>query len=233
MVKGIKDGCDLSDCLLAGGETAEMPGFYADGEYDLAGFCVGSVPKDRVIDGSTVKKGDVVLGLPSSGVHSNGFSLVRRVIDASGLSLLDPAPWTDGVAPGASLGQALLTPTRIYVRDVLRLHDALRDTPDGGLKAACHVTGEGHPGNIPRVLPKGLTAKLDTTSWTPPGVFQWIRSVGNCTGVEMYTTFNMGIGMILVCSKDAVAVAQRACPDAIVVGEIVEGTEVILDKLDW
>ncbi|CAG9462762.1 unnamed protein product [Pedinophyceae sp. YPF-701] len=217
VIRGIVKGCELAKCDLMGGETAEMPGFYEPGEYDLSGFAVGAVKKDRVIDGTSVKVGDVVLGLPSSGVHSNGFSLVRRILDRAGVQLSDPAPWG-----GQTFGEALLAPTIIYVDDLLRLHDEV------GVKAAAHITGEGHPGNIPRVLPKGVTAKLDRASWTPPALFRWLQEAGDVSDQEMFRTFNMGIGMVLVIDPEEVTHAQQVLPHAKVVGQIVEGDSVII-----
>ena len=171
VISGIADGCRQAGCALIGGETAEMPGMYGDGEYDLAGFAVGSVKKDKVVDGSKVKVGDVILGMPSSGVHSNGFSLVRRVLAASGTQLTDATPWG-----GGSFGEVLLAPTEIYVKDVVKLADA------GLVHAASHITGEGHPGNIPRVLPKGVTAKLYKDKWDVLPIFKWLQEAGGIEG---------------------------------------------------
>jgi len=220
VIKGIVDGCKLADCTLMGGETAEMPGFYGPGEYDLSGFAVGSVHKDRVVDGSAVKVGDVVLGLPSSGVHSNGFSLVRKVLERSGVSLQDPAPWAGPGGP--KLGEVLLTPTHIYVKDILALHESV------GVKAAAHITGEGHPGNIPRVLPKGVTCKLDKNSWDVLPIFKWLQEAGNIAEKEMFHTFNMGIGMVIVIEPEEVTNALKVLPHAKIIGEIVEGQDVIV-----
>lgn len=215
VIKGIVDGCQQSDCALLGGETAEMPGFYADGEYDLSGFAVGIVKKDSVIDGKNILAGDVLLGLPSSGVHSNGFSLVRRVLSQSGCSLEDKIP-----GEAVTLGEALMAPTVLYVKQVLDL------ISKGGVKGIAHVTGGGFTDNIPRVFPKGLGAAITTDSWPVLPVFKWIQEVGRIDDSEMRRTFNMGIGMVLVVSPEA---ASRILGDAnganpiYRIGEVVTG----------
>lgn len=211
------DGCKQSDCQLLGGETAEMPGFYPEGEYDLAGFAVGSVKKDAVIDGSRIAAGDVVLGIASSGVHSNGFSLVRKVLEVSGNSLHDTAPWS-----GQSFGHTLLTPTIIYVLDVLKLIDA------ADVRGLVHITGGGFPENIPRVVPKGLATKVFRSSWEVPALFQWVQEAGSVPDAEMFRTFNMGVGMVAVVPKSDVEKALAAGVGAFVLGEIVEGEGVIM-----
>ncbi|KAH6790172.1 phosphoribosylformylglycinamidine cyclo-ligase [Perilla frutescens var. frutescens] len=192
VIKGIVDGCQQSDCALLGGETAEMPGFYADGEYDLSGFAVGIVKKDSVIDGKNIEVGDVLIGLPSSGVHSNGFSLVRRVLERSGLSLRDNLPGSS-----VTLGEALMAPTVIYVKQVLDI------IGKGGVKGIAHITGGGFTDNIPRVFPKGLGALVYKNSWAVPPVFKWIQEAGRIEEAEMSRTFNMGIGMVLVVKEEA------------------------------
>ncbi|KAL6324900.1 hypothetical protein AAG906_019808 [Vitis piasezkii] len=192
VIKGIVDGCQQSDCVLLGGETAEMPDFYADGEYDLSGFAVGVVKKDSVIDGKTIVPGDVLIGLPSSGVHSNGFSLVRRVLSKSGLSLKGQLP-----GEAITLGEALMAPTIIYVKQVLDF------ISKGGVKGIAHITGGGFTDNIPRVFPKGLGAVIYKDSWEVPSVFKWIQEAGRIEDAEMRRTFNMGIGMVLVVSPEA------------------------------
>ncbi|KAJ9696621.1 hypothetical protein PVL29_008702 [Vitis rotundifolia] len=192
VIKGIVDGCQQSDCVLLGGETAEMPDFYADGEYDLSGFAVGVVKKDSVIDGKNIVPGDVLIGLPSSGVHSNGFSLVRRVLSRSGLSLKDQLP-----GEAIALGEALIAPTVIYVKQVLDF------ISKGGVKGIAHITGGGFTDNIPRVFPKGLGAVIYKDSWEVPSVFKWIQEAGQIEDAEMRRTFNMGIGMVLVVSPEA------------------------------
>ncbi|KAE8697939.1 Phosphoribosylformylglycinamidine cyclo-ligase [Hibiscus syriacus] len=215
VIKGIVDGCQQSDCALLGGETAEMPDFYAKDEYDLSGFAVGIVKKDSVIDGKNIVAGDVLIGLPSSGVHSNGFSLVRRVLARSGLSLKDQLP---GAA--VTLGEALMAPTVIYVKQVLDI------IGKGGVKGIAHITGGGFTDNILRVFPKGLGAVIYNNSWNLPPVFKWIQQAGNIENAEMRRTFNMGIGMVLVVSKEA---SQRILEDAngaYNIGEVVNGESV-------
>ncbi|PIN06695.1 Phosphoribosylformylglycinamidine cyclo-ligase [Handroanthus impetiginosus] len=191
VIKGIVDGCQQSDCALLGGETAEMPDFYADGEYDLSGFAVGIMKKDSVIDGKNIAVGDVLLGLPSSGVNSNGFSLVRRVLERSGLSLKDNLPGSS-----FTLGEALMAPTVIYVKQILDI------ISKGGVKGIAHITGGGFNDNIPRVFPKGLGALIYNDSWVVPPVFKWIQEAGKIEDIEMRRTFNMGIGMVIVVSKE-------------------------------
>jgi phosphoribosylformylglycinamidine cyclo-ligase len=199
IVAGIAAACRDVNCALIGGETAEMPGMYADGDYDLAGFAVGAVERDQLLTGATVAEGDIVLGLASSGVHSNGFSLVRRIVASSGLGYADPAPF----APGASLGEALLTPTRLYVRSCLAAVRA------GTVKALAHITGGGLLENIPRVLPGGLAAELDASSWVLPPVFRWLKAQGGIAPAEMARTYNCGIGMIAVASPANAEAALR------------------------
>ncbi len=187
VIAGIAEGCRQAGCALVGGETAEMPGMYSAGDYDLAGFSVGAAERGALLP-RDVGPGDVVLGLASSGVHSNGYSLVRRIVADSGLSWEADAPF----APGQSLARALLAPTRIYVRSLLALHKA------GLLKAAAHITGGGLPGNVPRVLPEGTRAVIDAATWTVPPVFAWLASQGRVAAEEMLRVFNCGIGMVLV-----------------------------------
>ncbi|GHD32759.1 phosphoribosylformylglycinamidine cyclo-ligase [Parahalioglobus pacificus] len=194
VVTGIGAGCELSGCALVGGETAEMPGMYEGDDYDLAGFCVGVVEKDSIIDGSKVTEGDVLLGLPSSGPHSNGYSLIRKILEVSGASL-------DDDLDGSPLGKALLTPTTIYVKPLLELFKHCE------VKALSHITGGGLPENLPRVLPDNCNAVVDTASWEWPAVFNWLQENGNVDTQEMYRTFNCGVGMV-VCV--AAAEATRA-----------------------
>lgn len=213
VIKGIVDGCQQSDCALLGGETAEMPDFYADGEYDLSGFAVGIVKRDSVIDGKNITAGDVLIGLPSSGVHSNGFSLVRRVLARSGLSLKDQIP-----GEASTLGEALMAPTVIYVKQVLDI------ISKGGVKGIAHITGGGFTDNIPRVFPKGLGAVIYNDSWEVPTVFKWIQEAGNIEDAEMRRTFNMGIGMVLVVSPDAAPrILDDGATTACRIGEVVNG----------
>ncbi|GGC31691.1 phosphoribosylformylglycinamidine cyclo-ligase [Siccirubricoccus deserti] len=192
VVAGIAEGCRQAGCALVGGETAEMPGMYAAEDYDLAGFAVGAAERGALLPRADIGPGDVLLGLASSGVHSNGFSLVRRVIQAGNAGLGGPAPF----AAGQSLGEALLAPTRIYVQPLLALHRA------GLLKAAAHITGGGLPGNLPRVLPKGVAAAVDGASWPVPPVFGWLARTGNVAAEEMLRVFNCGIGMVVVVAAD-------------------------------
>ena len=205
VIRGIAEGCRQAGCALVGGETAEMPGMYAPGDYDLAGFAVGAVERDQALTGAGVQAGDTVLGIASSGVHSNGFSLVRRIVADTNLGYDAPAPF----AQGQTLGQALLAPTRIYVKPLLQ---ALRAPgyAAGGVKAVAHITGGGILENLPRVLPDGLMAEIEAASWPLPPVFQWLRRMGNVADQEMLRTFNCGIGMILVvASADAAAVSAK------------------------
>ncbi len=198
IVAGIAEGCRQCGCALIGGETAEMPGMYAPGHYDLAGFAVGAAERAALLPAG-LAAGDAVLGLTSSGVHSNGFSLVRRVIADAGLAWDDPAPF----ANSRTLGEALMTPTRLYVRQVMALHRA------GLLRAACHVTGGGLPGNLPRVLPQGLDIALDTP-WPVPPVFPWLARTGGIATAEMLRVFNCGIGMAVIVSDATAAAALLA-----------------------
>ena len=215
VVASIADGCRQAGCALIGGETAEMPGLYGDGDYDLAGFAVGAVERDAILPRRDLEAGDVLIGLPSSGVHANGFSLVRRVVSACGLGWHDPAPF----APGSELGAALLTPTRIYVRQIL---DTIQACP-GAVKALCHITGGGLIDNLPRILPGGLAAAIETNAVDMPAVFEWLQTEARLDGHEMYRTFNCGIGMIVVTSAaDAPAVIASLGSDAKVVGSLTE-----------
>jgi phosphoribosylformylglycinamidine cyclo-ligase len=191
LVRGIARGCRQAGCSLVGGETAEMPSFYPNGEYDVAGFAVGVVERRRLIDGSAVRPGDVLIGLPSSGLHSNGYSLVRRVLlERARLPLDRPAP---GLR--TALGTELLRPTRIYVAAIRAL---LRDVPHGTVRAMAHITGGGLPGNLPRVLPKGCRAVIDRRTWRVPPIFRLIERLGRVSRAEMDRTFNNGIGFVIV-----------------------------------
>ncbi|OAY69091.1 Phosphoribosylformylglycinamidine cyclo-ligase, chloroplastic/mitochondrial [Ananas comosus] len=222
VIKGIVDGCQQSDCVLLGGETAEMPDFYAEGEYDLSGFAVGAVKKDAVIDGKNIVAGDALIGLPSSGVHSNGFSLVRRVLAKSGLSLHDQLPGNNGKP--LTVGEALMAPTVIYVKQVLDI------ISKGGVKGIAHITGGGFTDNIPRVFPSGLGAKIFTNSWEVPLVFKWIQEAGGIDDSEMRRTFNMGIGMVLVVSPEAatrILAEHQGSNSTYKIGEIIAGEGVV------
>ncbi|MBT2737770.1 phosphoribosylformylglycinamidine cyclo-ligase [Bacillus sp. ISL-7] len=224
IVKGIADGCVQAGCSLIGGETAEMPGMYQDEEYDIAGFTVGMVDQKHVIDGSQVKEGQVLIGLASSGVHSNGFSLVRKVLlEDAKFSLGD---YVDEL--GAELGSVLLEPTKIYVKSIL---STVRKYTVYGL---VHVTGGGFYDNIPRILPKGFQAEIKEGSWKVPGIFSFIQKSGEISDYDMFRTFNMGIGMILVVdSVDTTAIIehlQTLGEDAYVIGTVQKGTEDVVFK---
>ncbi len=199
IVSGIAEGCRQAGCALIGGETAEMPGMYAQGDYDLAGFAVGAAERGTLIDGSTVAAGDVVLGLASSGVHSNGYSLVRKVVERSGLTYGADAPF----AAGRTLGEALLTPTRIYVKSCMAAVRA------GKIKALAHITGGGLIENVPRVLPEGVVAEIDAGCWTLPPVFAWLKQLAKLDAHEMTRTFNCGIGMVAVVAAGDAMEAER------------------------
>ena len=203
VIAGIAAGCREAGCALIGGETAEMPGMYGNEDYDLAGFAVGAAERDAVLTGSTIAAGDVVLGLASTGVHSNGYSLVRRIVEDAGLDYGQPAPFADG-----PLGAALLTPTRIYVRSCLAAHRK------GLIKGLAHITGGGLIDNIPRILPAGLGVRLDSATWTMPPVFRWLARAGNVAPLEMARTFNCGVGMAVIAAPDRAEEARRVLTDA-------------------
>lgn len=185
VIKGIGLGCEMAGAALVGGETAEMPGMYPDGEYDLAGFCVGAVEKNALIDGSKVTIGDVIVGLSSSGPHSNGYSLIRKIIDVHNIDLQESFE-------NLSLGEVLLTPTHIYVKPILQLMASIP------INAIAHITGGGLPGNVDRVLPKDSRAVIDTNSWQTPTIFSWLQEMGHIPAEEMFRTFNCGIGMVII-----------------------------------
>ena len=205
IVRGISEGCRQAGCALIGGETAEMPGLYANEDYDLAGFSVGAAERGTLLPRAGIAPGDVVFGLPSSGVHSNGFSLVRRIVEASGLPWDAPAPF----APEKTLGEALLEPTRIYVKPLLA---ALKATD--GIRALAHITGGGFPDNLPRVLPDDVGIAVDLDAVTPPPVFGWLARTGNVAEAEMLRTFNCGIGMVVVAAADKAEAVRKALIDA-------------------
>lgn len=217
VVGGIAKGCELSNCALIGGETAEMPGMYPDGEYDLAGFAVGAVEKSQIIDGKSIAVGDVVLGLASSGAHSNGFSLLRKIIEATG------AKPTDDLG-GQLLGDVVMAPTRIYVRSVL----AALKQHGAAIKGLAHITGGGLLDNVPRILQPGLAARLHRDAWEMPELFKWLQKGGNVADTEMHRVFNCGIGMVIVVpadQADAVAATLVANGEQVSrLGEIVEQT---------
>ena len=217
IVKGIADGCVLSDCALVGGETAEMPSFYDDDEYDMAGFAVGIVDKKKIIDGSKVAEGNVIIGLPSSGIHSNGYSLVRKVFfDKMNMDVADYVEELDD-----TLGGALITPTRIYVRPAKAVFE--KYTANG----VVHITGGGFYENIPRILPDGLCAEITTGTWKVLPIFKYIKKCGNIEPREMFSTFNMGIGMMMVVDeKDAegvMSILKTEGEDPSIIGRIVKG----------
>lgn len=215
VVSGIGDGCELSGCSLVGGETAEMPGMYEGEDYDLAGFCVGVVEKSEIIDGSKVQAGDTLIALTSSGPHSNGYSLIRKIIDVTNADLTQDCG-------GKPLADALMEPTRIYVKSVLKL------IKESQVNAMAHITGGGLTENIPRVLPDDCKAVIDTKSWTFPPVFQWLQRGGNVDIREMYRTFNCGVGMVIAVpasEKDnALNILRAAGENAFVIGSIAKST---------
>lgn len=217
IVSGIAEGCRQAGCALIGGETAEMPGMYSDGDYDLAGFAVGAAERGQLLPRADIKPGDVILGLPSSGVHSNGFSLVRRLVQMQRLEWGAPAPFDKS----RSLGEALLEPTKIYVKPLLA---AIRKT--GMVKAMAHITGGGFTENIPRVLPGKLAVAIDLTAVPVPGVFSWLANAGSIAQDEMLRTFNCGIGMVVIVeaegAADVVAALAEAGEEAVTLGKIVE-----------
>ena len=201
VIKGIAEGCEQSGCALVGGETAEMPGMYPAGEYDLAGFAVGCVDKESIINGTTIAAGDVVLGLASSGAHSNGYSLIRKLIANSGIDF-------ESYFHGKPFKDVVMAPTRIYVKPLLQLIATLP------VKGMAHITGGGITENVPRVLPAGLTAEIKKGSWTMPPLFTWLQAQGNVTDSEMYKTFNCVIGMLVIVAKEQAAAAQKLLSDA-------------------
>ena len=217
VIKGIAEGCYQAGCALVGGETAEMPGMYSVGDFDLAGFSVAVVEKSKIIDGSQIKTGDVIVGLPSSGPHSNGYSLVRKIISASGSHLGQP------FGPGV-LADALLMPTTIYVKPILKLLAAR--IPVRGM---AHITGGGLPGNLPRCFPKGLGAVVDTSSWKRPAIFDWLQDKGGVEPDEMWRVFNCGVGFAVVVPRTALAktlaVLKSSKLKPFVMGEIVKGPQ--------
>jgi phosphoribosylformylglycinamidine cyclo-ligase len=219
IVQGIAEGCRQAGCALIGGETAEMPGLYSGGDYDLAGFAVGAAERGSLLPRPDVSTGDVLLGLASSGVHSNGFSLVRRIVELSGLKWSDPAPFD----PAKTLGEALLAPTRIYVKSLLSTLKSV-----DGIKAFAHITGGGFPDNIPRVLPDNLTAEVNLSAIQVPPVFSWLAKTGGVAPNEMLRTFNCGIGMIAVVAAEAAEeVATRLNAEGekvVLLGKLIENS---------
>jgi phosphoribosylformylglycinamidine cyclo-ligase len=219
VVSGIADGCRQAGCALIGGETAEMPGLYHSGDYDLAGFAVGAAERGKLLPRGDIVPGDVVLGLASSGVHSNGYSLVRKVVARAGISWSAPAPFE----PGRTLGEAVLQPTRIYVKSCLA---AIRAS--AGVKALAHITGGGFPDNIPRVLPQGFGARIDLAKVPVAPMFRWLAQAGGIAQSEMLRTFNCGVGMVVVVDKDATSAAadtlKQAGETVTVLGEVTQSS---------
>jgi phosphoribosylformylglycinamidine cyclo-ligase len=214
VIEGIGKGCELAGAALVGGETAEMPNMYADGDYDLAGFCVGIVEKSEMLDGSKVQAGDKLIGLASSGAHSNGYSLIRKIIERNQASLDEPFN-------GKTLGETLLAPTRIYVKSLLSL---MKQIP---IHALAHITGGGLTENLPRVIPDNLNAKINLTSWQFPAIFDWLQSNGNVSQEDMLITFNCGVGMVICIAPENEAAALNLLAElgetAFVMGEIIAG----------
>ena len=214
VIEGIGTGCELAGAALVGGETAEMPNMYADGDYDLAGFCVGIVEKTQMLDGSLVNAGDKLIGLASSGAHSNGYSLIRKIIERNEAALSDPFD-------GKTLGETLLAPTRIYVKSLLALLKQVN------VHALAHITGGGLTENLPRVIPDDLRANIDLSSWQFPAIFDWLQSNGNVSQEDMLMTFNCGVGMVIfVCAEDeakTLALLNELGENAFTIGEIVDG----------
>lgn len=223
VIKGIAEGCIQSGCALTGGETAEMPGMYSEGDYDLAGFCVGIVEKDKIIDSSKVEAGNILIGIASSGPHSNGYSLIRKVLEVSNADLSE-------ACGNQSLGDALLAPTRIYVKSIHALLEQI------DINAMSHITGGGLTENLPRVMPENTRAQIDVNSWELPAVFKWLQQQGNIEDLEMYRTFNCGIGMVLVVNEEdadtAIDVLNSAGEAAFKLGKITSSNgapDVIID----
>jgi len=222
IVKGVADGCEQAGCALIGGETAEMPGMYSDGEYDIAGFTVGIVDRPKAIDGSTIQAGDAVIGLASSGIHSNGFSLVRRLLlEQQGYALTDKPEELEG----RTLGDVLIEPTRIYVKQILKLLESVK------IKGMAHITGGGFIENIPRVLPEGVNVDINRGSWPVLPIFGLMQRVGSITDRDMFTTFNMGVGMVLVVpaeqAEQALAIAKEQGEQAYRIGTVTEGSKIV------
>ena len=222
VIAGIADGCRQAGCALIGGETAEMPGMYRDGDYDLAGFAVGAVERGEILPRGDIAIGDVLIGLPSSGMHSNGYSLVRKLVAHAKATWEQPAPF----AAGQTLADVLLEPTRIYVKPLLA---AIRATggsgAKGAIKALSHITGGGLAENLPRVMPDHAAARIDLTTWTPPAVFGWLQATGGLDDAEMLRTFNCGIGMVVIADKarsdEVLAALRDAGEKPVVIGDVI------------
>lgn len=224
IVKGVADGCVLAGCALVGGETAEMPGFYPPDEYDLAGFSVGIVEKNKITDGKNAKKGDVLIGIASSGIHSNGYSLVRKIFDLNSENAAkNISVYSDEL--GKTIGEELLTPTKIYVKSLLTLIDEV------GINTVSHITGGGFYENIPRMLPDGLSAEIISNSWEVPPIFNIMQKKADIPTHDMYNTFNMGIGMIAAVDADkanrAVKCLENCGEKAYIIGELISGNKTV------
>ncbi|EST10843.1 phosphoribosylformylglycinamidine cyclo-ligase [Sporolactobacillus laevolacticus] len=226
IVKGIADGCADAGCALIGGETAEMPGMYQENDYDIAGFSVGVVEKSKRITGDKVKPDDVLIGLASNGIHSNGFSLVRKLVSDAGLTYSDAFE----PDPDKTVGEVLLTPTRIYVQPVLNLLKKI------DVHGVAHITGGGFYENVPRMFPEGLTGEIDTAVWEAPAVFQWLKKLGNLQTDDMFHTFNMGIGMVLTVApedkEEALEMLKASGETPFVIGHVTEGQNLTLVNID-
>lgn len=219
VVEGVTNGCRENGCVLLGGETAEMPGFYADGEYDIAGFIVGVVDREKIIDGKTIAPGDVLLALPSAGLHTNGYSLARKLF----FEVAGYEPDTQLPELGMTAGEALLLPHVSYLKPL----DGLLDR--GVIKGLAHITGGGLTDNIPRILPEGTAVKIEREAWTVPPLFELMRRLGNVSDAEMYRTFNMGIGMVIVCSPDDVGELERHLGETCYrIGNVISGNREVL-----
>ncbi|MEN8907273.1 MAG: phosphoribosylformylglycinamidine cyclo-ligase [Clostridiales bacterium] len=216
IVKGVSEGCVDSGCAIVGGETAEMPGFYQEGEYDLVGFAVGIVDKEKIIDGKNIKKGDKLIGLPSTGLHSNGFSLVRKILNPNVKKMQEFIE-----AFGRTLGEELLEPTKIYVRTILDIKEKFE------IKGISHITGGGFIENIPRIIPNGLRVKINSKTWPELPIFKLLERVGGFEKINMYNTFNMGIGMVIAVNNESaeniVKYLDEQNEKAYIIGEIIEG----------
>lgn len=222
IVSGVSKGCVQAGCALIGGETAEMPGFYPEDEYDLAGFSVGVVDKDKILDNTKIKEGDIIIALPSSGVHSNGFSLVRKVFDVENKDITTPVEFLNN----KSIGETLLTPTKIYVKPMIALFEKIN------VKAVSHITGGGFYENIPRSIPSGFAAKIEKNALNILPIFKLISKTGEISERDMFNTFNMGVGMSIVVDKNdaesALKILKRNGEDAYIMGEIAKGNESVV-----
>ena len=223
VIEGVAAGCRENHCALLGGETAEMPGFYGDGEYDLAGFIVGLVDRSRLIDGRKIETGDVLIGLPSAGLHTNGYSLARKIVfDIAGLSVDSEL---DDVEPGATVGDVLLQPHRTYLNTLAPL---LRSAGGHAVRGLAHITGGGLTENLPRVLPAGRSARIERAAWVVPPIFRYLQRTGDVSDRDMFRTFNMGIGMVLVCAPADVDDVQARISEAgeshvVIIGRVTDG----------